>query len=157
MAIEDMTGWLTGISVCLLLLFSTFMGYLSSPWAAFWLRGSNAIPPPVIVEPHAIESVPDVPPQGFVPIPGTGRHLSDRQRFDLARIAGWTVADAIIATAISIAENGSGDPAALSGQNRNGTRDLGMWQINTLWWAQFGGQAALTDRWNSSGHRCSCR
>lgn len=69
--------------------------------------------------------------------------VSDAERYQLARGAGWSAADAIVATAISIAEDGSGDPSALSGANFNGTRDFGLWQINSIHWAKCGGQAAL--------------
>jgi hypothetical protein len=71
--------------------------------------------------------------------------VSDEMRYQLALRAGFQGSDAVTATAISIAENPAGDPAVMSGQNRNGTYDLGLWQINSAWWPQFGGQQALTD------------
>ena len=64
--------------------------------------------------------------------------VTDVQRYALAVAAGWSGQDAITAVAISIAENGSGDPAALSS-----TMDIGLWQVNQLWWAQFGGRAEM--------------
>jgi hypothetical protein len=71
--------------------------------------------------------------------------ISDSERYQLALRAGFQGSDAVTATAISIAENPAGDPAVMSGRNKNGTYDLGLWQINSAWWAQFGGQQALTD------------
>jgi hypothetical protein len=95
----------------------------------------------------------DVPaPRGFVaalpsipldvPIVVSGA-VTDVQRYQFARGAGFSPVDAIMATAISIAEDGSGDPAAMSPRNRNGTFDLGLWQINSSHWPEFGGLAAL--------------
>lgn len=71
--------------------------------------------------------------------------VTDKERYQLALKAGFTGSDAVTATALSIAENGSGDPTLASGVNRNGTIDLGLWQINSAWWPQFGGRDALTD------------
>jgi Lysozyme like domain len=138
-----MTGWILGGVLAAALFMSPILGYLASPWSPFWLRGSNAIPPPIIVD----QSKPPVDPLDLAPIQG---HVTDSQRYQLARMAGWNVEDAILATAISIAENGSGSPAALSGRNSNGTFDLGLWQVNTIWWAQFGGQVALIDPWRNA-------
>lgn len=126
-----------------MLVMSTLLGYLSSPWAAFWLKGRNTIPPAIIVD----RDLAPIDPDNLAPIVGM---VSDAQRYQLARGAGWGVEDAILATAISIAENGSGNPAALSGVNRNGSRDLGLWQINSAWWPQFGGQVALIDPWRNA-------
>jgi|SRR6185437_11354270 len=75
--------------------------------------------------------------------------VTDLQRFQLALNAGWNFTDAIIATAISIAEDGSGNPTIMSPPNimRDGSKtyDFCLWQINSSWWAQFGGQQALAD------------
>jgi Lysozyme like domain len=137
-------NWIGGLLLACLLVFSPILGYLSSPWAAFWLKGDNTIPPPIIVEPVTAQSI---DPGNLNLNAGA---LSDAQRFQLARLAGFSQQDAILATAISIAENGSGNPAAMSAINRNGTYDLGMWQINTIWWAQFGGRDALIDPWRNA-------
>ena len=120
-----------------LLLLAPILGILVSPWAPFWLSGQTGDIAGTPSEPLPVAAVdPGVltPAHGFV---------SDAQRYILARAAGFS--DPITATAISIAENGSGDPAALSGVNFNGTRDLGLWQINSGWWSQFGGPTALVD------------
>jgi hypothetical protein len=84
--------------------------------------------------------VPSIPLDGPVVTPGA---VTDVQRYQLAIAAGFSPVDAITATAISIAEDGSGDPAAMSPRNRNGTFDLGLWQINSSHWPEFGGLAAL--------------
>ena len=140
-----MLQWIVGLIAAVILVLSPIFGYISSPLAPFWLSGKNAVPPPAVVETHA-ETAPTSLADGLVlvPFPGdTGARVTDVQRFRLARAAGWSVEDAIIATAISIAEDGSGDPAALSPLNSNGTRDLGLWQINSIHWAGCGGQVAL--------------
>lgn len=113
------------------------------PWAPWWFQKEGvSVSAPVLL---------DIPGEGAITVADTGNlkpiigAVTDAQRYQLARAAGFNAADAITATALSIAENGSGNPAALSGENWNKTRDLGLWQVNSIWWAQFGGQAALTD------------
>lgn len=131
-----MMYWASGTVVALLLFLSPIMGYLSQPWAPWWIgQRTNA---PIVLGGGARGdgSIPDVP------IVQTGG-VTDAQRFALARGAGFTAQESVTATAISIAEDGSGNPAALSGVNFNGTRDLGLWQINSAHWAEFGGQLAL--------------
>jgi hypothetical protein len=71
--------------------------------------------------------------------------LTPEQLFQLARQAGFSDADAVTQTAISLAENRSSDPEAKSPPNKNGTVDAGLNQINQSWWAQFGGLAAILD------------
>jgi hypothetical protein len=71
--------------------------------------------------------------------------VTDVERFLLARAAGFSSLEAITATAISIAEDGSGNPTALSPRNSNGTFDFCLWQVNSSWWPRFGGQSALAN------------
>lgn len=131
-------GYLTGGIVVLVLIGTPMLGILAQPLAPFWLSGQRTISVgepafPIIVPPIIIPPV--IAPGG----------VSDVQRYLLAIGAGFTASEAITATAISIAEDGSGNPSALSGANFDGSRDLGLWQINSGWWARFGGQAALTN------------
>jgi hypothetical protein len=100
--------------------------------------GAATFVPRPVVEPESVVSVPVSAP----PIAGV---VSDVQRFVLAINAGWSPADAITATALSIAEDGSGNPAAMSPRNSNGTYDFCLWQVNSAWWPQFGGEQALSD------------
>lgn len=119
---------------------ATFLGMLVQPWAPFWFSSTAKAGGGQIVPPQqpalSVRDPGDLSGHGYV---------SDMQRYQLARFVGWDREQAILAVAISIAENGSGNPAALSGENKNHTRDLGLWQINTIWWAQFGGPQALSD------------
>jgi hypothetical protein len=96
-------------------------------------RGFVPVLPPIPLGDGAAAPVPIIAPGA----------VSDVERYQLALAAGFSAADAITATAISIAEDGSGDPAAMSPRNRNGTFDLGLWQINSSHWPEFGGPAAL--------------
>lgn len=95
-----------------------------------------------------VASVPVSVPQPVAIVPEQGALVPGRvsvaERYQLALAAGWSPAEAIIATAIAMAENGAGDPRALSPKNWDGSRDLGLWQINSGWWSQFGGQEALS-------------
>lgn len=71
--------------------------------------------------------------------------VTDYERYQYAQQAGFSGDNAVIATALSIAENAGGDPRAKSGVNDNKTFDWGLWQINSNWFAKFGGQEALAD------------
>lgn len=118
------------------------LGIHEQAWAPFWF-GQQGLRLPS----GGGISVPIGPlpaPVGPLPL------VSDAERFALAIAAGFSHDEAITATAISIAENGGGDPAALSAPNRDGSRDLGLWQINSGWWPQFGGQQALIDPLNNA-------
>lgn len=121
----------------LVLFMAPMIGMFSQPWAPWWFADQSAPALP------AYQGGAPLDPNVISPVI-SGR-VSDAERYQLARAAGFSQADAILATALSIAENGSGNPSAMSGRNFNGTYDLGLWQINTIWWAQFGGPDALTD------------
>jgi hypothetical protein len=71
--------------------------------------------------------------------------ISLGQRYQLAREVGFTPADAIVMAAISALECGNCELNSV-----NATGDLGLWQINSSHWAQYGGQAALVDPLNSA-------
>jgi hypothetical protein len=129
----------------LLFLLVPLVGLHAQPWAPWWF--ANPSVPAVTVPVGDAGYTPASPQSGDVL--GGGR-VTDAQRYQLARGVGFSQELAILMTALSIAENGSGNPSALSAVNRNGTRDLGLWQINTIWWAQFGGPEALTDPWKNA-------
>lgn len=123
-----------------LLAFSSFLvGLHVQRWAAFWFGTQGPIMVTTSGEALDIGSLPLAPVLGPRPI------VSDAERYQLALAAGFSPDEAITATAISIAENGGGDPTALSGANRDGSRDFGLLQINSGWWPRFGGQQALAD------------
>lgn len=69
--------------------------------------------------------------------------LSDAQIYAAAKAAGFTSAQAVIATAIAKAES-SGNPAATH-HNTNGTTDYGLWQINSVHANLFAGGANWAD------------
>jgi hypothetical protein len=60
-----------------------------------------------------------------------GGGVTDITRAQLARNAGFPDNEIARAVAISIAENGSGDPNA-EHVNTNGSTDYGLWQINSI-------------------------
>lgn len=135
------------IALGLAALFALFIAqqaaFMSQPWSAFWLARPTAAPRIITIPVDGIPTGTTEPDQGALePIHGM---VTDAQRYQLARAAGFSAADAIIATAISIAEDGSGDPAATSPPNFNNSRDTCLWQVNSSWWSRFGGQAALAD------------
>lgn len=133
---------LVGGLVCMILMGAPMLSILMQPLSPWWLTGQHSVP---VTAPAA--ALPITAPIG--PMPGPQTIVSDVQRYLLAIGAGFSGNDAIIAVAVSIAENGSGNPSALSGRNDNGTFDLGLWQINSAWWPRFGGQAALTNPVNN--------
>ena len=57
--------------------------------------------------------------------------VTDIQRAQFARAAGFPENQIAMAVAVSIAENGAGDPSA-QGHNTNGSVDTGLWQINSI-------------------------
>ncbi len=117
------------------------LGLHTQPWSAFWFGQHSSVP--ISVDSPIVFSTPTPSRTDTVQRLITPGFITDAQRYQLALAAGWSPAQAIIATAISIAENSSGSAAALSGTNFDGSRDLGLWQINSGWWPQFGGHDAL--------------
>lgn len=79
-----------------------------------------------------------------------GQPVSDVDTYRLAVRAGFSPEQAVTATAVSIAENGSRLPEAVSPPNKNGTVDLGLWQINSIHWPSFGGGDRLTHAFNNA-------
>lgn len=129
--------------VGVLLIGAPILGILTNPLAPFWLSGKTSIPVaggPADIIPVDLFPV-TVPITGPITVPAGG--VSDVQRYLLAIGANFSPAEAVIATAISIAEDGSGNPSAISGRNFDGSVDQGLWQVNSGWNARFGGQAAL--------------
>ena len=66
---------------------------------------------------------------------GAGGNVTPAQVYALAVAAGFKGADAITATAISLAEDATGNPT-IEHKNNNNTIDLGLWQINSIHWGQ---------------------
>jgi cell wall-associated NlpC family hydrolase len=129
--LQSLTKAIGAVIFGFLLLTLPMLAVHAQPWSPWWLSGSNGISVPIIGGPAGMPTI------------GSGP-VNDAQRYQLALAAGFRGEDAIIATAVSIAENGSGKLDALSS-----TRDLGLWQINELWWARFGGKDALIDPWRN--------
>jgi len=92
--------WLLVVVVVLfvapVLIAAPLIGMMSSPWSPWWFGVHT---PEMIDLGREAATAVDVPhiAHGFV---------SDRQRYLLARAAGWTFQEAITAVAISIAEDG---------------------------------------------------
>lgn len=132
----------TAIVVIFLLLLLTPVAAMTSELSILGGAAEHVATGPVQLVTVSITSPAGPPP---VPVQLAAGAVSDVQRFQLALNAGWGPVDAIIATAISIAEDGSGNPVALSPPNRNNSYDFCLWQINSSWWPSFGGQQALAD------------
>ncbi len=133
--------WIVGTLAFLFgpaLLLAFFIGYVAQAWGPFWI-GQQGDTLALGVEGVDIGNLPLAPVLGPHPI------VSDRDRYQLALAAGFSPDEAITATAISIAEDGGGDPAALSAPNRDGSRDFCLMQVNSGWWPRFGGMQALAD------------
>ncbi len=125
------------------MLFGAIMvGWFVQDWSRWWFGQQQALPITLISGGGVTgDNIGDIP---LAPILGPQPIVSDHQRYLLALGAGFSLDEALTATAISIAEDGGGDPAALSPKNKNGTFDLGLWQINSIHWSSCGGEAALT-------------
>ena len=126
--------WLLGALLVPALVLAPIMGFLLSPLAPFWLSGRTTIPVAGAATGWQFSGAADPS------LPTSSERVSDAQRYALARTVGFTPEQAVIATAIAIAENGAGDPRAISS-----TDDVGVWQINRVHWERFGGRDALYD------------
>ncbi len=119
---------------------ATSLGMLVDPWAPWRMSGHAG--ESVTLDPSTSTALPiTVPAEPGDLLPH--HTVTDADRYRLALDAGFSPAEAIIATAISIAENGRGDPALPSAPNKDHSIDLGLWQINSSHWAEFGGAQAL--------------
>jgi hypothetical protein len=116
------------------------LGVMEQPGGIYWLA---SLASPEVKAQHPLLPVngfdpqlpPDQPIPGFVgPLPvfevAPGA-VSDVDRYRLAVSAGFVADEAILAVAVSIAEDGSGRPDAVSPPNWNLTRDIGLMQINS--------------------------
>jgi cell wall-associated NlpC family hydrolase len=131
------------------------VGIFADPWAPWWVTAEKAQKVSGNAPGWQFSGASD--PM----LPHAGERVTPAQRYALARTAGFTPEDAVIATAVSMAENRSGDSALPSPTNRDGSIDIGLWQINSQHWAKFGGREAMTDPlrnaqaayaiWSSSG------
>ena len=126
-----------------------FVGFMVQAWAPFWIGQRGPMPPSVVTGGQGPDVI-DIGTLPLAPVLGPRPIVSDHERYQLALAAGFSLEEAITATAISIAENGGGNPAALSPRNRNGTFDLGLWQINSIHWPKYGGEQALVDPLNNA-------
>lgn len=112
-----------------LLLLAPLIGFFIQPWAPWWI-GQQPIAVNMPLDGGQV--APTVP---FQPHAG---HISDVERFQLISAAGAPTSVAITMTALSIAEDGSGDPAIISPPNWNKTVDVGLWQDNSAHIGQCG-------------------
>jgi Lysozyme like domain len=104
------------------------------------------------------------PTAAILPAPAEaqGKTLTDAQIATWAKQGGFTGEDVVTAVAVALAESG-GRYAVVSGANFNGTRDYGLWQINSVhahlfqqhpsWWTVSNGKMAkavhASQGWNA--------
>jgi cell wall-associated NlpC family hydrolase len=110
---------------------------ISQPWGQWWLAGQFG--PQFVTRTGGDVSVGG---NAIVIGPGSGGIISAVERYRLAREAGFSLSDAVLAVAVSIAENHDGDPS-LQHHNDDGSIDTGLWQINSRNAPEFGGIDAL--------------
>ena len=79
-----------------------------------------------------------------------GKPVSDVDTYRLAIRAGFSPQQAVTATAISLAEDPNRLPETKSPPNKNGTIDLGLWQVNSIHWPNFGGAELLSHAFNNA-------
>jgi len=140
--VKLLVGVLGGLAALVVVLLLMVLSVIAAmPWLGTSVPGEPSAP--VVV--HAPMPVAeDAAPVGDVPAPSSSGNLSAGQRYQLALSVGFSPAEAIIATAIALAENGPGDPNAVN-HNRNGTDDVGIYQINDSHAAMAAGRQNLFD------------
>jgi hypothetical protein len=72
-------------------------------------------------------------------------NLSAVQRYQLALSVGFSPAEAVMALAVTLAENGPGNPNAVNQNTPPALPDYGLWQINGTHAAMAGGVQNLFD------------
>lgn len=157
--------WVAGALLAFFLVIGPMIGYFTNPWTAWQLAGQDArtaslapssggAPAPGVAAAVANDPNAIVPASAVTVAPGM---VSDHTRYLLARAAGWSASDAVIMTAISIAENGPGNPRLLSAPNKDAARsvDAGLLQINSGHWQECGGLEAVLEPLNN--FRCGYR
>jgi hypothetical protein len=83
---------------------------------------------------------------GDVPAPlVSSGNFSAVQRYQLALSVGFTPAEAVMALAVALAENGPGNPNAVNQNKPPALPDYGLWQINGSHAAMAGGVQNLFD------------
>lgn len=105
-----------------------FIGYVAQPWGPFYIGRQPTQALPIISDGIDITDMPLAPILGPQPL------VSDALRYQVARAAGFSYDEALTATAISIAENGGGNPAARCLDCVRGVHEdsRGLWQINVV-------------------------
>lgn len=165
--------WLVYLSLLFfapLLFLVPLIALFAQPWAPFWFgQQGNKIAVTVPVDSNPVGGgstignggliVPTNPgislePPASPPAQHTGA-VSDAERYQLISAAGASPQVAIIMTALSIAEDGSGNPSIVSAPNVGlaaGTVDIGLWQVNSAHVGQCGitSQTWLYDPMNNA-------
>ena len=77
--------------------------------------------------------------------PSTSGSFSAAMRYQLALSVGFSPAEAVMAVAVSLAENFAGDPNAVNHNGGGRGDDIGLWQINDAHAAMAGGRQNLFD------------
>jgi len=140
---------------CLFLLFGPLifllplLGLFLQPWAPWWFgkqSGNTAVTVPINTTTSTTDGL-ILPIDPGIPLEPPAQHagiVSDAERYQFIRTAGAPVDVAIVMTALSIAEDGSGDPRIVSKPNVGlaaGTVDIGILQINSAHIGQCGIQS----------------
>ena len=145
-------GWIATAAGAVFGIFLMFwVGFTVQPWSPWWISGSGSsttTPTGDIALPVDVPFTSDPGTAGDIPLaPVTSGRVSDVQRFQLIEAAGASPQVAIVMTALSIAEDSSGDPSIVSAPNVGlaaGTVDIGLWQINS---AHIGQCGILSKEW----------
>jgi hypothetical protein len=131
-------GWIAGAAGAFFGIFLMFwVGFTTQPWSPWWISGGSqdqtvAGGGDISLPSFSVPSGGALPPISDAPAPPvTAGHVSDVQRFQLIEAAGASPQVAIVMTALSIAEDGSGDPSIVGPPNRDHSVDNGLWQVNS--------------------------
>ncbi len=133
------------VLIALAVLVFGLLHVLNDQLATFEAPKVDVVPPltvPVRVPPPMSDTI-SVPVTIAPPV--TAGNLSPTQRYQLALSVGFTRDEAVMALAVSLAENGPGNPNAINQNKPPALPDYGLWQINGIHAAMAGGVQNLFD------------
>lgn len=132
------------VLIALIVLVFGLLHTLNDQLATFTAPKVDVAPPVTVPISQPVVTSAITVPVTIAPAVATG-NLSPTQRYQLALSVGFTRDEAVMALAVALAENGSGNPNAVNQNKPPALPDYGLWQINGIHAAMAGGVQNLFD------------